>query len=150
MNAPFTGGCACGAIRYSCSGTPLYMGNCHCRDCQQATGSGYFPAVLVKESEFALLSGEPKWFERPADKGHPMHRAFCPECGSPLFLVNGANTAGRALYAGSLDDPSRYVRAGRSSSRAPSPGASCTRTCRTTRPCRGEDRRFSGARTGSR
>lgn len=109
MNPPFTGGCACGAIRYRCSGKPLYMGNCHCRDCQQATGSGYFPAVLVKESEFTLLSGEPKWFERPADKGHPMHRAFCPECGSPVFLVNGANTAGRALYAGSLDDPSGYA-----------------------------------------
>ena len=108
MNVPFTGGCACGAIRYTCSGAPLYMGNCHCRDCQQATGSGYFPCVLVKESEFTLESGEPRWFERPADKGHPMHRGFCPECGSPLFLVNGANTTGRAVYAGSLDNPSAY------------------------------------------
>ena len=37
-----------------------------------------------------------------------MRRAFCPACGSPLFLVNGANTAVRVLYAGSLDDPSWY------------------------------------------
>ena len=108
MNVPFTGGCACGAIRYECSGTPRYMGNCHCRDCQQATGSAYFPCVLVKESDFTLLSGEPSWFERPADKGHPMHRGFCSGCGSPLFIVNGANTAGRGIYAGSLDDPSEY------------------------------------------
>ena len=105
MDVPFTGGCACGAIRYRCSGTPRYMGNCHCRDCQQATGSAYFPCVLVKESDFTLESGEPSWFERPADKGHPMHRGFCAECGSPLFLVNGANPAGRALYAGSLPEP---------------------------------------------
>ena len=109
MDLPFTGGCACGAIRYECSRPPRYMGNCHCRDCQQATGSAYFPCVLVKESDFSLLSGEPGWFERPADKGHPMHRGFCRDCGSPLFLVNGANTAGRAIYAGSLDDPSWYV-----------------------------------------
>ena len=39
MNVPFGGGCACGAIRYECAGAPRYMGNCHCRDCQQATGA---------------------------------------------------------------------------------------------------------------
>ena len=77
-------------------------------DCQQAAGGAYLPAVMVKESEFSLRSGEPIWFERPSDRGHPMRRAFCPACGSPLFLVNGANTAVRVLYAGSLDDPSWY------------------------------------------
>ena len=108
MNVPLTGGCACGAIRYSCSSAPLYMGNCHCRDCQRATGSAFFPAVVVKGADFTLLRGEPSWFESPSDKGHPMHRAFCPGCGSPVFLVNGANATARALYAGSLDDPSGY------------------------------------------
>ena len=39
MNVPFTGGYACGAIRYRCSGAPRYMGNCHCRDCRQAPGA---------------------------------------------------------------------------------------------------------------
>jgi hypothetical protein len=34
MPAPFSGGCACGAIRYECSAEPIVMGNCHCRDCQ--------------------------------------------------------------------------------------------------------------------
>ena len=108
MDLPFGGGCACGAIRYECSGAPVYMGNCHCRDCQQATGSGFFPAVAVREREFSLLSGEPAWFERPADRGHPMRRAFCPSCGSPVFLINGASESVRVLYAGSLDDPGLY------------------------------------------
>ena len=26
MDLPFTGGCACGAIRYRCKGAPRYMG----------------------------------------------------------------------------------------------------------------------------
>ena len=52
MKTPFSGGCACGAIRYSCAAEPLYMGNCHCRDCQRATGSAYFAAVIVKQSDF--------------------------------------------------------------------------------------------------
>ena len=108
MPVPFSGGCACGAIRYSCASKPRYMGNCHCRDCQQATGGAFFTAVVVKASDFSILSGEPSWFEKPADRGHIMRRAFCSDCGSPLFIVNESNTNARALYAGSLDDPSWY------------------------------------------
>ncbi|HHZ66377.1 MAG TPA: aldehyde-activating protein [Alphaproteobacteria bacterium] len=108
MPVPFSGGCACGAIRYSCASKPRYMGNCHCRDCQQATGGAFFAAVVVKASDFSILSGEPSWFEKPADRGHIMRRAFCSDCGSPLFIVNESNTNARALYAGSLDDPSWY------------------------------------------
>ena len=108
IDVPFGGGCACGAIRYECKGPPRDMGNCHCTACRQATGSAYFAAVMVKESEFSLLRGKPSWFERASDKGHPMQRGFCPACGSPLFLLNGANMAVRVLFAGSLDDPSEY------------------------------------------
>ncbi len=108
MPVPFSGGCACGAIRYSCASKPRYMGNCHCRDCQQATGGAFFAAVVVKASAFSILSGKPSWFEKPADRGHIMRRAFCSDCGSPLFIINEENTNARALYAGSLDDPSWY------------------------------------------
>ena len=108
MHVPFGGRCACGAIRYECAAAPRYMGNCHCRDCQQATGAAYMPVVVVNESDFSLLCGEPVWFERPSDRGNIMGRAFCPACGTPLFLTNGAHKAVRALYAGSLDEPSRY------------------------------------------
>lgn len=105
----FSGGCACGEIRYSASAAPRYMGNCHCRDCQRATGSAYFPAVLVKMDDFTLEKGDPKWFESLADRGHKMRRGFCPTCGSPLFLTNGAGAGAMVLYAGSLDDPSWYT-----------------------------------------
>jgi hypothetical protein len=84
------------------------MGNCHCRDCQQATGSAYFAAVAVKACDFKLEKGEPSWFERTADRGHVVRRGFCRDCGSPLFLVNGARQGAMVLYAGSLDDPSWY------------------------------------------
>lgn len=108
MTDAYTGGCACGEIRYSCSGEPLYMGNCHCRDCQRATGSAFFPAVLFKGENFKLELGEPRWYEVTADSGVTMRRAFCPSCGSPVFIENGARPDNRVLYAGSLDDPGRY------------------------------------------
>lgn len=107
MSISFSGGCACGAIRYSSTSEPLYMGNCHCRDCQQATGSAYFPAVIFKPDGFSL-EGELTWFEKSADRGHTMGRGFCSSCGSPVMLKNGAAPHLMVAYAGSLDDPSRY------------------------------------------
>lgn len=108
MPTQFSGGCACGAIRYECRAEPIYMGNCHCRDCQYATGSAYFAAVIVRDADFSLLSGEPAWFDKLADAGHTMRRGFCPTCGSPVFLRNGAAPHIMVLYVGSLDDPSWY------------------------------------------
>ena len=108
MSVLFTGSCACEDIKYTCSGEPLYMGNCHCRDCQRATGSAFYPGVLFKEIDFPLLHGEPVWYESSADRGHIMQRGFCSACGSPLFLINEASSGIRLLYAGSLDDPGLY------------------------------------------
>ena len=59
---PFTGGCMCGAVRYECSAEPIAMGNCHCRDCQRATGSAFAAAVLVPISA-VNVRGEVKYYE---------------------------------------------------------------------------------------
>ena len=40
MSKAFTGGCACGAIRYEISAEPVFMNDCQCRDCQQSSGTG--------------------------------------------------------------------------------------------------------------
>ena len=47
MPTPFFGGCACGAIRYTCAAAPLFALNCHCRDCQRASGSAFCPVLYV-------------------------------------------------------------------------------------------------------
>ena len=104
----FSGGCACGKVRYTCQGKVLYMGNCHCRDCQRATGSAYFPAVPVKNGDLEINADALKWHETEADRGHSMMRSFCPDCGAPVALKNGANEGVTVLYAGSLDDPSWF------------------------------------------
>ncbi|MGE0684944.1 MAG: GFA family protein, partial [Candidatus Binatia bacterium] len=106
MIVPFVGGCACGAIRYECTAEPLYMGNCHCRDCQRATGSAYFAAVGISATAFRLTTGAPAFYVMLADSGNTMRRAFCAQCGSPTFLTNSVRPTLVVLYAGSLDDPS--------------------------------------------
>ena len=40
MSKPYTGGCACGAIRYEISAEPIAMNDCQCRDCQSTSGTG--------------------------------------------------------------------------------------------------------------
>ena len=101
----FSGGCACGAIRYEASAAPLAMVNCHCRDCQRAGGSAYSPTVVVGAAAFRITSGEPRHHTVAADSGHTVRRAFCAECGAPLFATTSAHPGAVALRAGSLDDP---------------------------------------------
>ncbi len=107
MREPFTGRCACGAIRYECSSGPAAKLSCHCRDCQRASGGAGSFLVVVPESRLRV-TGEPKYHVSEPEPGKPVRRGFCGQCGSPMFLYVGS-LAGRAfITAGSLDDPSRF------------------------------------------
>jgi hypothetical protein len=105
MATSFTGGCACGAIRYECSATPIFALNCHCRDCQRATGTAYASVLRVPTKAFRVTQGEPRFYTVTADSGNTVSRGFCPECGSPLFSRLSGMTDVVGVRAGSLDDP---------------------------------------------
>lgn len=107
---PFTGGCACGAIRYECNAEPVMMLKCHCRDCQQLTGGGFAPAVLVPSEAFRVTRGQLHYHFTPSIAGGKHKRGFCPECGS---RITGAESeAGDSPFVGvlaaSLDDASWF------------------------------------------
>jgi hypothetical protein len=61
MTTPLTGGCACGAVRYECATESVMAFNCHCRDCQRATGGAYVPAVVVPRDALRV-TGEVRYF----------------------------------------------------------------------------------------
>ena len=105
---PFLGGCACDAIRYECSEQLVFMVNCHCRDCQKASGSAYSPTLIVEMSSLKLLKGEAKYHCVPAQSGNIARRGFCPDCGTPLFAGSSAKTEFLGIKASSLDDPSWF------------------------------------------
>jgi len=108
MPAPFTGGCACGAIRYECTAEPLFSLNCHCRDCQRETGSAYAPVLGVPKAGFTLTHGSPQYFALTAASGQTTKRAFCVACGSPLFGLPGLAPDLVTIRVGSLDNPSAF------------------------------------------
>jgi hypothetical protein len=102
----FTGGCACGAIRYECSSEPILTFNCHCLNCQKASGSAFASCLMVPSADLKLAQGEPKYYTVTADNGYPISRGFCPECGSPVLVELPYKPRIAIIQAASLDDPS--------------------------------------------
>ena len=102
-----TGSCLCGAVNYRAAGVPVFAGNCHCRDCQKATGSGYMP-VIGFAREQVTVNGEVKYFKRRGDSGQFSYEGFCPECGARLFAHAEVMPGLFMIQAGSLDDPSQF------------------------------------------
>ena len=107
MATRFAGGCMCGAVRYESDADPIAMGNCHCRDCQRATGSAFAAAVLVPVNAVSI-SGEVKYYEVVGDSGAIVRRGFCPNCGARLLGKPTASSNLIGIMAGSLDDPSWF------------------------------------------
>jgi hypothetical protein len=107
MPGTFSGGCACGAIRYRTQAEPMVMVNCHCRDCQRSTGSAY-AAIMVLPASSVTLTGEPRYYKTVGDAGKAVERGFCPACGSPVSAKLERFPDAIGIYAASLDDPSAY------------------------------------------
>ena len=105
MNEAHTGGCLCGAVRYSIAGPIRDVLVCHCGECRRwHGGAGAYTAAPADAVTFAG-SGEDslRWIESPASETGAS-RGFCGECGSSLFWrAPGRDTI--SIAAGSLDQP---------------------------------------------
>jgi hypothetical protein len=106
ITTPFTGGCACGAIRYESTAAPVVMLHCHCRDCQRSSGGPFSSFVIVPKEAFKLLQGSPRFHASPSEAGGETHRGFCPECGAPIVVKPDVVPHLVAIRTASLDDPS--------------------------------------------
>ncbi|WP_077000094.1 GFA family protein [Variovorax sp. KK3] len=105
---PFKGGCACGAIRFEIADAPIAMNDCQCRDCQRRSGTGHGSYISFGSRAKLTLTGEAKEWSVTGSGGLVKQHAFCPACGSPVYLSFPAMPDVFVVHAGSLDDPSRY------------------------------------------
>ena len=97
-----TGGCRCGAVRYAASGDPAHHALCHCRDCQMASGAPMLAWLAMPATDFHVIKGEPVRYTGPSGSV----RAFCGNCGTPLFFVNEASLPGIVdIQSVTLDEP---------------------------------------------
>jgi len=107
VGEPYSGGCACGGIRYEISGEPVFCNDCQCLDCQHESGTGHGSHLSFARSGVSV-SGEARFWAMTADSGHIKTRAFCPVCGSPVYMTFAAMPDIFTVRAASLDDPGRY------------------------------------------
>lgn len=100
MSEALSGGCQCGAIRFSAAhaGRDAYW--CHCRMCQQALGN-------VAAAFWNVAKDSVGWTgrERATYMSSPFgRRGFCGECGTPLSF-DYPDSPNIDLTVGALDDP---------------------------------------------
>jgi hypothetical protein len=99
----FTGGCACGAVRFEVQGELAPIQLCHCSTCRRANGTAFAANIPIAEGDFRVASGQRhlKAFESSPGKW----RTFCAECGSPVHSRTTALPGVLRLRAGGLDGP---------------------------------------------
>lgn len=97
-----TGGCQCGAVRYSVEGEPQHVALCHCNDCRKSAGAPMVSWAAFAEDEFTLEQGELTTYN---SSGSAM-RSFCPKCGTGIAYRNEEFLPGIVdIQSATLDDP---------------------------------------------
>lgn len=104
----YTGGCLCGAVRYTITGEPRSVSLCHCTHCQKLSGSAFTLNLVIREQDYTQ-EGTTQLFEDKGDSGNPVLRHFCVTCGAHV-LARIASAPGKVvLKGGTLDNPGHFV-----------------------------------------
>ena len=93
-----TGGCLCGAVKFSVKGQMREVIACHCGQCRKTTGN-FFTATNASTDEVTISEDRGLAWYKSSDVAE---RGFCKLCGSNLFWrAFGSDTI--SITAGSLD-----------------------------------------------
>jgi hypothetical protein len=103
MPQTLTGGCLCGAVRYTVDVPIAKLIACYCTDCQRATSAGGSINALIPASAFKIVKGQTRVFSKHADSGNILHRHFCADCGSWIYNPRGGDPEQIVLKVGTLD-----------------------------------------------
>jgi len=109
MSKFYTGGCACGAVRYEARSEPVAQNHCQCRDCQRRSGTGHSSWLVFVGRADISLTGEPSNWSTNGDSGREKVHSFCPGCGSAVWLTFPDMPDLVAIPAASLDEPAHFT-----------------------------------------
>ena len=103
----WTGGCACGAVRYRLASDPFDAGWCHCRTCQLSSGS---PATTytTARTRHVQLPHDKELVGRFESSGFG-HRLFCTRCGTPFLMRVNHQPETVDFSIPTLDEPDGVV-----------------------------------------
>ena len=101
-----TGGCLCGAVRYSTMTRPSRTVVCHCTFCQRATGSAFAVWPTFRQDQVEIQGSLSTYKTKSDESGRWIKLHFCPKCGTTLSSTWQEDRGEIALLAGTLDDTS--------------------------------------------
>ena len=101
------GGCLCGGIRYKTTGSPQYVGVCHCRYCQLRTASAFGISVYFDDGQVLITKGTDliRSYIYPTQSGRESHLRFCRNCGTTLLWSSEWRPGMMAVGGGTFDPP---------------------------------------------
>jgi hypothetical protein len=88
-----TGGCLCGAVRFSATLTKREFGVCHCSMCRKWTAG---PFLAIECDDFTIADESKLGVYRSSEWAE---RGFCKACGTPLFY----RLVAQPFYAASVE-----------------------------------------------
>ncbi|CAN5219594.1 GFA family protein [soil metagenome] len=97
------GSCACGSIAYEYRGEPGTITVCHCSDCRKAQGSSSVIALPIDAGQLEWIGKKELITEYESSPGKK--RAFCRQCGSPLYSRRDDAPDVLRLRIGTIDNP---------------------------------------------
>jgi hypothetical protein len=98
-----TGGCGCGAVRFTLDAPPVGAAYCHCTRCQRRSGTAASPSVRVAPGSFRLLQGE-DLLRAWSPPGGGFDKLFCAACGSAISANDPATGLVAAVRFGAFDE----------------------------------------------
>ncbi len=78
-----SGGCLCGTFHYTVTGSFGDVRYCHCSQCRRGNGTAFSANARISKSQWKLDGPRESITEFEHSPG--VYRAFCKECGSPLY-----------------------------------------------------------------
>ncbi len=97
------GGCLCGGIRYEYDGAIEEISMCHCSMCRKAQGSAFVAVSPIDAAKFRIVRGAELLREYRAVREKA--RAFCSNCGSPIYSARDDLPGIKRLRLGTLETP---------------------------------------------
>ena len=83
MEPALTGGCGCGAVRFTVAKPFLSAGYCHCTRCQRRSGTAASANARADPGSVRVVQGEAELRAWAPEGGR--EKVFCVRCGSALF-----------------------------------------------------------------
>ena len=106
-----TGGCQCGAVRYTLNIARPVVYACHCRECQRQSGSAFALSLPARRADLALTGTLGRW-ARASDSGGRSVASFCVVCGTRIHHASSDASEWLTVKAGTLDDATGLVARG--------------------------------------